>query len=218
MTSTAPPDVVIDARGLRKSYRRGLRHRPPQRALDGLDLCVQAGGRVHGFLGPNGSGKTTTLRTLVRLVRPDAADVWLLGRPVPQSLAGVIDQVGALVEAPQFFRNFSGRRNLTYLADVAAVPRSRVDEALSLVDLHDRADDAVRGYSLGDEVTIVARGRTVVSGPVARTSRMPAGSVAGQHDGGAAVGEPAQQVVDGGCGCGFRQVLAQADAGGRRGR
>src|SRR5204862_4907922 len=121
----------------------------PQLALDGLDLQVDSGGRVHGFLGPNGSGKTTTLRILVGLVRPDAGDVDMFGRPIPTDLPAVIGSVGALIEAPQFFRNFSGRRNLVYLADVAGVPRARVDEMLTMVELRDRAEDPVRGYSLG---------------------------------------------------------------------
>lgn len=140
---------AIDVTGLRKRYAGGLRRRRPQQALDGLDLCVDSGGRVHGFLGPNGSGKTTTLRTLLGLVRADGGSVRLLGRPVPGDLADVIGAVGALVEAPQFFGNFSGRRNLGYLGAVAGVPAARVDEVLTQVDLADRADDPVRGYSLG---------------------------------------------------------------------
>ena len=147
--STIVSDAVVDVRGLRKTYRGGLRRRPPRRALDGLDLQVQGGGRVHGFLGPNGSGKTTTLRALIGLVRPDAGDVRMLGRLVPRELSLVVGSVGALVEAPQFFRTFSGRRNLALLGDVAGLPRTRVDEVLELVELTDRADDLVRGYSLG---------------------------------------------------------------------
>ena len=107
--------TAIDVAGVHKAYGGGVRRRRPQRALDGLDLHVDGGGRVHGFLGPNGSGKTTTLRTLLGLVRADGGDVRLLGRSVPGDLASVIGAVGALVEAPQFFANFSGRRNLMLL-------------------------------------------------------------------------------------------------------
>ena len=107
---SAVPVIAVD--GLRKTYRAGVRRRPPQRALDGLSLHVEAGGRVHGFLGPNGSGKTTTLRTLIGLVRADSGEVRVLGRAVPHELPAVIGEIGALVEAPQFFRSFSGRRNL----------------------------------------------------------------------------------------------------------
>src|SRR5688572_20439900 len=137
---------VIETRGLRKEYRR-LR-RPPVLALDGLDLTVGEGG-VFGFLGPNGSGKTTTIRLLLGLARADAGQVRLLGRDVPGDLPDVIDQVGALVETPQMFPAFSGRRNLQLLGGVVGIGRDRVDQVLDLVGLADRADDRVKGYSLG---------------------------------------------------------------------
>jgi ABC-2 type transport system ATP-binding protein len=138
--------TVIEVHGAHKTFRR-LR-RPPQRAVDGLDLAVEEGG-VHGFLGPNGSGKTTTIRMLLGLVEPDAGDIKLLGRPVPDGLPDVIGQVGALVEQPTFFPSFSGRLNLELLARVAELPDGRVDEVLELVGLRDRAEDRVKTYSLG---------------------------------------------------------------------
>ena len=142
---TATP---VEVRALTKSYRGRLRA-GRHKALDGLDLTVDGGGRVHGFLGPNGSGKTTTLRALIGLVRADSGQVRMFGRSVPHELPAVVPDVGALIEAPQFFRNFSGRRNLRYLNDVAGLPPARVDEVLEMVDLTDRADDLVKGYSLG---------------------------------------------------------------------
>jgi len=129
-----------------KSYRRW--NKPSQQALDSLDLVVESGG-VHGFLGPNGSGKTTTIRVLLGLVRADSGTVRLLDRPVPEGLPEVIGSVGALVETPLFFPGFSGRRNLRLLAETAGLPRTRVEEVLETVDLRDRADDRFRGYSLG---------------------------------------------------------------------
>lgn len=138
--------TVIEVAGAHKTYRRW--RKPPEKALDGLDLTVATGG-VHGFLGPNGSGKTTTIRMLLGLVSADAGRLRVLGRPVPAALPGVIGSVGALVETPLFFPNFSGRLNLRLLAETAGVPRSRVEECLDLVDLRDRADDRFKGYSLG---------------------------------------------------------------------
>jgi ABC-2 type transport system ATP-binding protein len=129
-----------------KSYQR--LGRPAQQALDALELVVGSGG-VHGFLGPNGSGKTTTIRVLLGLVRADSGTVRLLDRPVPQGLPEVIGSVGALVETPLFFPGFSGRRNLRLLAETAGLPRARVEEVLQVVDLRDRADDRFKGYSLG---------------------------------------------------------------------
>ncbi len=138
--------AVIEISGLRKTYRsmrRGVRL-----ALDGFDMAVEAG-EVHGFLGPNGSGKTTTLRTLLGLVRPDAGQLVLFGREVPTALPQMIDRVGAIVESPQFFANFSGRRTLRLLATTGGLPDARVDEVLEQVGLRDRADDRVKAYSLG---------------------------------------------------------------------
>lgn len=137
---------VIEVSGVSKTYRR--RRKPPLRALDALDLTVQRGG-VHGFLGPNGSGKTTTIRALLGLVKADQGELRMLGRPVPAALPQVIGGVGALVETPLFFPAFSGRLNLRLLARTAAVPRDRAEQVLATVDLSDRADERFKGYSLG---------------------------------------------------------------------
>ncbi|GAA4824156.1 ABC transporter ATP-binding protein [Nocardioides caeni] len=140
-------DLVIETSGLRKEFRSrkgGLRV-----AVAGLDLAVPAGGGVHGFLGPNGSGKTTTIRMLLGLARPSAGTMRLFGEPVPDRLPHVIGRVGAVVESPKFSPNFSGRRNLQLLADVIGAPRTRVDEAIATVGLTGRDKDRYKGYSLG---------------------------------------------------------------------
>jgi ABC-2 type transport system ATP-binding protein len=139
------PAVVMEA--VTKTYS-GRRGRPPQKALDDMDLLVESGG-VHGFLGPNGSGKTTSIRVLLGLVSADSGTARIFDRPVPQALPEIIGHVGALVETPLFFPNFSGKRNLQLLAEVAGVTRARVDECLEIVDLHERSGDKFKGYSLG---------------------------------------------------------------------
>ncbi|MEV4478929.1 ABC transporter ATP-binding protein [Micromonospora coxensis] len=138
--------AVIEIEGLRKTFhtlRRGRRV-----AVDGFDMVVEAG-QVHGFLGPNGSGKTTTLRALLGLVRPDDGRMRVFGVPAPDELARVAGRVGAIVESPQFFGNFTGHRTLRLLAVAGGVPTSRVDEVLEQVGLRERGDDRVKGYSLG---------------------------------------------------------------------
>ncbi|MEU0154270.1 ATP-binding cassette domain-containing protein [Micromonospora fulviviridis] len=138
--------AVLEIEGLRKTYRsrkRGVRH-----ALDGFDMRVEAG-QVHGFLGPNGSGKTTTLRTLLGLIRPNGGRMAILGQELPQALPAVAGQVGAIVESPQFFPHFSARDTLGLLAQAGELPRQRVDEVLELVGLRDRAGERVKTYSLG---------------------------------------------------------------------
>jgi len=138
--------AVIEITGLRKQYRRV--GRSPRVALDGFDMVVERG-EVHGFLGPNGSGKTTTLRTLLGLVRRNDGTMRILGEEVPAALPHVVQRVGAVVESPQFFGNFTGLRTLNLLATSAGLPRTRVDEVLEIVGLRDRAKDRVKTYSLG---------------------------------------------------------------------
>ncbi|MEU8260729.1 ATP-binding cassette domain-containing protein [Micromonospora sp. NPDC048999] len=138
--------AVIEISGLRKTFHtlRQGRHV----AVDGFDLLVEAG-QVHGFLGPNGSGKTTTLRALLGLVRADGGRMSVLGADSPERLPEVAGRVGAIVESPQFFGNFTARRTLRLLAVAGGVPTSRVDEVLEQVGLRDRGEERVKGYSLG---------------------------------------------------------------------
>ena len=142
---TSSGDLAVRTQGLRKSYKgiRGSRV-----AVQGLDLHVPAGG-VHGFLGPNGSGKTTSIRMLLGLIRADAGTMEIFGRPVPRSLPSVIDRVGSIVESPKFVPEFSGRRNLALLAQAIGTPPGRVDQVLESTALRDRGDDVFRAYSLG---------------------------------------------------------------------
>jgi len=139
-------NLVIETAGLSKVYRSTrMRHVV---AVEGLDLAVEAGG-VHGFLGPNGSGKTTTIRMLLGLARPTAGTMRVFDSPVPSGLGAVMHRVGAVVESPKFLPGFTGRRNLDLLARVGGLSRSRVDAVLEQVDLLERASDRYKGYSLG---------------------------------------------------------------------
>jgi ABC-2 type transport system ATP-binding protein len=134
--------VALATQGLRKHYGR-------QTALDGLDLTVPMG-VVYGFLGPNGAGKTTTMRILTGLIRADAGKVEVLGRPFGRRDRRRLFEVGALVESPSFYPFLSARENLRALAAAGApTSNARVDELLHLVNLHERANDNVSGYSLG---------------------------------------------------------------------
>jgi ABC-2 type transport system ATP-binding protein len=138
--------MVIEVSGLRKEYRR--MGRPPTVAIEGLDLAVPEGG-VFGFLGPNGSGKTTTIRCLLGLASASGGHCQLLGAETPRRLASVIARVGAIVETPTLYPHFSGRRNLSLLAGLHAIPSRQVTQVLERVGLAERADDRVRTYSLG---------------------------------------------------------------------
>ena len=137
--------MLIELEHVTKTYRsRG----GPTRAVDDLTMAIPTGG-VHGFLGPNGSGKTTTIRILLGLIRPNSGTVRVMGAEVPDGLSAVTGSIGALVETPQLFGAFSGRRNLQILARLGELADTRVEEMLELVGLRDRGDDRVKGYSLG---------------------------------------------------------------------
>ncbi len=139
-------DLVIETAGLRKEFRTrrgGLRV-----AVQSLDLAVPAGG-VHGFLGPNGSGKTTTIRMLLGLARATKGSMALFGTTVPHGLPAVIDRVGAVVESPKFSPNFTGRQNLQLLARTRGIGQDRIEAALATVSLGERDKDRYKSYSLG---------------------------------------------------------------------
>ncbi|MEV6959004.1 ABC transporter ATP-binding protein [Streptomyces sp. NPDC051207] len=139
--------VVIDTRALTKRYRGG------QLAVDGLDLTVPAGS-VFGFLGPNGSGKTTTIRMLMGLVEPTSGTARVLGKPMPRAARSVLPHVGALIEGPALYGFLSGHDNLIRYdaADPTADPRirrARVAAALERVGLAAAAGKKAKAYSLG---------------------------------------------------------------------
>jgi len=139
-------DLVIETHALRKVFR--TRKGRPRVAVRDLDLAVPAGG-VHGFLGPNGSGKTTTIRMLLGLARATSGSMRLFGQDVPHHLPDVIGRIGAVVEAPKFSPMFTGRQNLLLLSRSIGAPDSRVDQALDTVSLTGRDRDRYKGYSLG---------------------------------------------------------------------
>ncbi len=139
---------MIGTRNLTKRYGRVL-------AVDQVDLDVRAGDR-YGFLGPNGSGKTTVVRMLLGLVYATSGEIEVLGEPVPRRIASVLPQIGSLIEGPSAYGHLSGRANLALLdaagSDRPGGPRDRrrrIGEALDRVGLGGVDNRAVRKYSLG---------------------------------------------------------------------
>jgi len=124
-----------------------------QVAVDGIDLAVPSGS-VFGFLGPNGSGKTTTIRLMLGLLAADAGTVDLFGQPIPKASSKVLPRVGAVVEGPAFFPYLSGDANLARLqaidkTDAPRTARQRRAEALERVGLTAAARKPYAHYSLG---------------------------------------------------------------------
>ncbi len=116
-------------------------------AVDAVTFALEPG-TVTGFLGPNGAGKTTTLRLLLGLAEPTAGEALVFGCRY-RELERPIRLVGAVLESADFHPSRSGRDHLRALALAAALPRSRVEEVLELVELAGAADRRVKTYSLG---------------------------------------------------------------------
>jgi len=118
-------------------------------AVDRLSMRVERGD-IYGFLGPNGAGKSTTLRMLLGLVRPTSGTIKFQARESGWDYIRARSRIGAIVETPAFYENFSGRRNLQLLASLSGrVQSKRVEEVLEIVDLRERARDPVKTYSYG---------------------------------------------------------------------
>ncbi len=136
---TDPPPVEV--RGLVKRYGELT-------AVAGVDLTVNTGD-VYGYLGPNGAGKTTSLRMMLGLITPTEGHVGLFGRD-PLESVDALQGVAGFVEAPTFYPYLSAHRNLELLAAFdGGDARGRIEDALSMVELSDRARDRVGGYSHG---------------------------------------------------------------------
>lgn len=137
---------VIQTAGLAKTFGSHV-------AVDNLNLQVLRGD-IFGFLGPNGSGKTTTIRMLLGLIRPTAGTIHLFGQEYSQHLSQILPRIGAIVETPVFYPYLSGLDNLRMVALRSGMSAgrscdARIDEVLTLVDLSARAKDSYRKYSLG---------------------------------------------------------------------
>jgi ABC-2 type transport system ATP-binding protein len=115
--------------------------------VDNVALAIPSGS-VCGFVGPNGAGKTTTIRMLLGLVRPTSGSGTILGGSLTEP-ATYLHRVGALIEAPAFYPQLSGRENLKGLARLGRIPLTAVDPVLERSGLLARAGDRYRSYSLG---------------------------------------------------------------------
>jgi len=133
--------TIIETTGLTKRYRRIT-------AVDDISFRVEKG-RVFGFLGPNGSGKTTTIGMLLGIINPTSGSIKLFDRYGNDQLHTARQRIGATLETPNFYPYLSGYENLRVVARIKEVPQARIDEALDRVGLGARKKDQFRKYSLG---------------------------------------------------------------------
>jgi ABC-2 type transport system ATP-binding protein len=134
--------LIIETKGVTKTYNR-------------IDVVKDAGllvpeGEVYGFLGPNGSGKTTMMRMLMGLIRPDSGEILMFGNRMPDNRISILAKTGALIEKPSYYEHLDGRDNLRILATLRGISDNRaIDWALERVGLHRVGSKKVKSYSLG---------------------------------------------------------------------
>ncbi|MFF2088990.1 ABC transporter ATP-binding protein [Paenibacillus sp. NPDC058174] len=118
--------------------------------VEDLSFTVQAG-EIYGFLGPNGAGKTTTIRMMVGLISIGKGDIRIGGSSIRTARGKALEQIGAIVENPELYKEMSGRQNLKHYANMSSKPVSnkRIEEVVRLVQLDEAIDRKVKTYSLG---------------------------------------------------------------------
>ena len=134
-------DYAIETMGLSRRFGDII-------AVDKLDLHVPQGS-IYGFLGPNGSGKTTTIRMLIGLIHADQGKVHIFKLPLEKERLAALEQIGALVELPSLYPHLTGWENLELTRRLVNVNPSHIQRVLAIVDLTADAKRLVRGYSLG---------------------------------------------------------------------
>lgn len=146
---------ILKTSGLTKKYRRIT-------ALDRLDLDINAG-QVFGLLGPNGSGKTTTLGMVLGVIKPTAGEYsWFGEKPSANSRK----KIGAILETPCFYPYLSATRNLDIVAKIKEVNPKRIDAVLEEVGLFERKDDPFKTYSLGMKQRLAIASALLADPPV----------------------------------------------------
>jgi len=120
------------------------------KAVDNLSFEVEAG-QVFGFLGQNGSGKSTTIRMLLSLIHPSSGSIELFGKSIQKNRASILEQVGAIIERPDLYPYLSATEHLQLFAKVRKqkIEASRIIDTLTQVGLSHRAQDKVQTFSLG---------------------------------------------------------------------
>lgn len=120
------------------------------KAVDQLSFEVKAG-QVYGFLGQNGSGKSTTIRMLLSLIHPSEGKIEIFGQSLSENRSAILEQVGAVIERPDLYPYLTAREHLTLFAKLRQQPvtAAKIDATLSQVGLFARANDKVQTYSLG---------------------------------------------------------------------
>ena len=133
--------TVLELKNVNKTYGK-------RKVIDNISLEVKEG-EIYGFLGPNGSGKTTTIKMILRLISSDSGEIKVNGYDVKKQFEKAMECIGAIVENPDMYKYMSGIDNLRLHARIRNIDEQRVNEVLGMVDLKDRKKEKVSKYSLG---------------------------------------------------------------------
>mgnify|MGYP001088249870 FL=1 len=133
--------TVLELKNVNKTYGK-------RKVIDNISLEVKEG-EIYGFLGPNGSGKTTTIKMILRLISSDSGEIKVNGYDVKKQFEKAMECIGAIVENPDMYKYMSGIDNLRLHARIRNIDEQRVNEVLEMVDLKDRKKEKVSKYSLG---------------------------------------------------------------------
>lgn len=133
---------AIKTVGLSHQFSKGIA------TLNDLNLEVKRG-EIYGFLGPNGSGKTTTLSLLLGLIRPQKGTIELFGQSLSTDRMGILKRIGSLIEAPSLYGHLTARENIEVYRGVYGMPLAATREVLSTVGLEDTGTKRVKQFSLG---------------------------------------------------------------------
>ncbi len=116
--------------------------------IKGISFSVKEG-EIFGFLGPNGSGKTTTIKMMVDLIKMDAGSISIMGCDIKERREKALEYVGAVVESPELYSYLSGYENLAQIARIRRISKKKIEEVVELVGLTGRIHDKMKKYSLG---------------------------------------------------------------------
>ena len=133
--------AILSVKELTKSFGK-------RKAVDNLSFEIKEG-EIFGFLGPNGAGKSTAIKSMLSLIKPDDGDIEIFGKSIRKYHNLALQGVGALVERPDFYEYLTAHQNLSILAKMDKVSKSRITEVMKIVNLEDRANDKVKAYSQG---------------------------------------------------------------------
>jgi ABC-type multidrug transport system ATPase subunit len=134
-------EYAIETNNLTKSYGDFI-------AVNNMEIKVPAG-KVYGFLGRNGSGKTTTIRMIMGLIKPDKGQVKIFGQEIGRNRSKYLADIGAIIETPGFYENLSAYENLEITAKMFDTQKIRINESLEIVGLSNIGDRPVGKFSLG---------------------------------------------------------------------